>query len=259
MASCSVLRRCRSPQRGNGSKPDALPADRESRHHREHVQRGPGRHGRVGRLALPAALRLAQRVRRDSRRRQGWAVPDRPGRGRRVAPQAVLLAGNQRPDHPLPAPRRHRRGRGLHAGRADRRGGRPTRPPGSGRPRPAAARAGVPPGVRLRPGAPRHHGERKRRPLRRSGPVPGAGGVGPPPERRQRCGRRVPSRRGRECHLRPPSRLAPTPTPDAAPGPRRPTTGSATRSTTGSGGPPGAPTTAGGARWSSARPWRSSC
>ena len=36
------------------------------------------------------------------------------------APEAILLAGDQRPDHPLPAPRRHRRGRGLHAGRARR-------------------------------------------------------------------------------------------------------------------------------------------
>ena len=41
--------------------------------------------------------------------------------GRRPAAQAVLLAGHQRPGHPLPAPRRHRRGRGLHAGRRGRR------------------------------------------------------------------------------------------------------------------------------------------
>ena len=70
--------------------------------------------------------------------------------------EAILLAGHQRPDHPLPAPRRHRRGRGLHAGRARGRAGRPARPPGAGGPRPAAAGDGVPPGVRLRPGEARH-------------------------------------------------------------------------------------------------------
>ena len=80
--------------------------------------RRAGRAGRVDRLAVPAALRLAERLRGDPRRRQGRPVPHRPGRGRRAAAQAVLLAGHQRPGHPLPAPRRHRRGRGLHAGRA---------------------------------------------------------------------------------------------------------------------------------------------
>jgi hypothetical protein len=187
-------------QRGEA---DALPTDREPRHRRQHAQRRPGQPGRVGRLAVPAALRLAQRVWGAPRRRQGRALPDRPGRGRRTAPQAILLAGNQRPGHPLPAPRRHRRGRGLHAGRARGRAGRPARPPGAGGPRPAAAGGGVPPGVRLRPGAARHQGERARRPLRRPGPVPGVGRFGPPSARRRRGGGRVPPRRGPERHLRP--------------------------------------------------------
>jgi hypothetical protein len=44
--------------------------------------------------------------------------------------------------------------------------------------------------------------------------------------------------------------------PAAVPGPGRPGTGSARRSSTGSGGRPAAPTGAGGARWCWARPWR---
>ena len=210
---CSVPRRGRpdnSVPRGaaynylvTGAEADALPTDREPRHHREHAQRRLGQPGRVGRLAVPAALRLAQRVRGDPRRRQGGAVPDRPGRDRQSAPEAILLAGHQRSGHPLPAPRRHRRGRGLHAGRARGRAGWPARPPGAGGPRATAAGGRVPPGVRLRPGAARHCGERARRPLRRRGPVPGVGLLGPAPARRRRGGGRVHPRRGPERHVRP--------------------------------------------------------
>jgi GH15 family glucan-1,4-alpha-glucosidase len=39
---------------------------------------------------------------------KGGPVPDRPGRDRRDPSEAILLAGHQHPDHPLPAPRRHR-------------------------------------------------------------------------------------------------------------------------------------------------------
>ena len=117
----------------------AVPADRELRHHREHADRRPGRPGRVGRLAVPAALRLAQRVRGDPRRREGRAVPDRPGRPselrhkqyywpdtnvlvtRFLHPDGIAEVEDYMPVGPGPAP------------------DAPARPPGAGGPRPAAA------------------------------------------------------------------------------------------------------------------------
>ena len=53
-----------------------------------------------------------------------------------LPPQAVLLAGHQRPGHALPARRRRGRGRGLHAGRRQRRGAGRADPQGAGGPRP---------------------------------------------------------------------------------------------------------------------------
>ena len=58
----------------------ALPADRELRRHRQPAHGRAGRHGRLDRLALPAALRLAQRLRRHPGRptRAGASASPRP-------------------------------------------------------------------------------------------------------------------------------------------------------------------------------------
>ena len=84
--------------------------------------------------------------------REGRPLPHRPA-GDHGRLQAVLLAGHQRPHHPVPPRRRRRRGRGLHAGR--RAGGGtearqldPAGPVVRGR---SALPPGVPARLRLRP------------------------------------------------------------------------------------------------------------
>ena len=188
--------------------------------------------------------------------RQGRAVPHRPGRRRQLPPQAILLAGHQRPRHPLPAPRRHRRGRGLHAGRGPGRCRTPADPAGPGGPRPAAACE-----MECRPAFDYARGAHAchlggTAPASTARAVPGPGRPVPLRPDGDGCGGRLHARRGREA---PRSSCGISP-PDAHPG-RCPGTGeaedcSARRSPTGGGGCPRAPTGAGGARWSSARPWR---
>ena len=83
-------------------------ADRRSAHLRAR------RHRRHHRLVLRAALRLTQRLRRHPRpraRRQLEAGADLRG----VAHPAVLLPRHRGAHHPLPHPRRRRRGPRLHA------------------------------------------------------------------------------------------------------------------------------------------------
>ena len=185
----------------------ALSAHRELRNHRQHADGGPGREARVDRLVLRPSLRFAERVRGDPRRRDGGAVRDRSG-GRRLGHQAALLAGDQRPGHPLPVGRRGGGDRGLHAGR--RAGGervaRSPHPPGAGGARPRQVRPALPPGLRLRPRRARdgdHGGEGSGLPL--PGPQPAPRHRDLPQRRRPRRRRRVrPPRRG-ERHLRDPS------------------------------------------------------
>ena len=133
---------------------------------------------------------------------QGRPLPHRPGR-RQLPAQAVLLAGHQHPRHPLPARRRRRRGRGLHAGRWHRRGAGHADPAGPGGPRPDAVPSGVPSRLRLRPRRPRMPPGRARRPLRRAGAEPRPVRPHPAAARRRRRGRRLHARGRGEGHLRP--------------------------------------------------------
>ena len=166
----------------------AVPADRRLRVPVGLPHRGAGRAGRLGRLAVRARLRLAQRVREPPRPRRRL-VPVRPVRHQR-AHRAHLRARHQRADHHLAHPRRlaprPRRpddgattgaGHGHPAHQAARRRRRraPARahrgvPRGIGR-----GRAGLRAGVRLRPGtgrvdAGRRRGPRRRRRRRRADP-----------------------------------------------------------------------------------------
>ena len=184
----------------------ALSAHRELRNHRQHADGGARGQARVDRLVLRPPLRFAQRVRGDPRRRDGGTVRDRPDR-RRVGHQAALLAGDQRPGHPLPVGRRGGGDRGLHAGRraGDERVARSPDPPGAGGARPRQLRPALPSGVRLRPRRPRDGDHR-----RQGGglPLPGAQPAArhrdPPAHRRPRGHRRVHLARGGERDLRDP-------------------------------------------------------
>ena len=185
--------------------------------------------------------------------RQGRPLPDRPGR-RRLPAQAVLLAGHQHPHHPLPARRRHRRGRGLHAGRRRRRCAGRADPAGPRGPRPAAVSPGVPARLRLRPRHPPAPHRRARRPLRRAGAEPGPGRPGAAAARRRRRGRRLHARRRGEGDVRP---APPRPRRPARPLPRRRRGGRAVprhRRLLAALALAAAPTTAAGARWSTAPP-----
>ena len=88
----------------------ARPAHRGPRRRRRHPDDGAGRHGRLGRLAVPAALRLRRLLRRAARRRGQRPVADLPARaGRR-----------RRPAH-------RRSATAAHAGARDRVGDRDRR------------------------------------------------------------------------------------------------------------------------------------
>ena len=77
-----------------------LPPDRRARARRRPAHGRARRHERHDRLVLLPGVRLAERVRRDPRQGQGrllLAAPDR----RRLALQAALLPGHERPHHAL--------------------------------------------------------------------------------------------------------------------------------------------------------------
>ena len=158
----------------------AVPADRRLRVPVGLPHRGAGRAGRLGRLAVRARVRLAERVREPPRPRRRL-VPVRPVRHQR-ADRAHLRARHQRADHHLAHPRRldpgPRRpddgatagaGHGHPAHQAARRrrrrapaGAHRRVPRGLGR-----GRAGLRAGVRLRPRTRRVDAGRRRRPRRR--------------------------------------------------------------------------------------------
>ena len=127
-----------------------VPPNCRSRRHRRHAHGRAGRHRRHDRLALLAALRRAERLRLDPRRREGRPLPPSARRGRHVD-QAALLPRHQRPDHPLPLARGRLRGAGLHAGARGRIGRAPAPdPPRRRRARRHADPARVRAAVRLR-------------------------------------------------------------------------------------------------------------
>ena len=92
----------------------ALPAHRRARHDRRPAHRRVGRHGRDHRLVLLPAVRLAECVRRDPRRRPRGCVPHF-ARVRQLEFKAALPTRHQHPDHALPHARRGGGGAGLHA------------------------------------------------------------------------------------------------------------------------------------------------
>ena len=109
--------------------------------------------GRDDRLALPAALRLAEPLRRDPGRASGAASS-----GSRRRPEArrrqMYLPGLERPADPIPDAGRRGRDRRLHAGAHDGRAARSRRTTGraarAGRARHDPVPPGVPSRVRLR-------------------------------------------------------------------------------------------------------------
>ena len=142
----------------------ALPADRRARPDRRPAHRRARRHRRDDRLVLLPALRLAERLRGDPRRRPRRPVPHL-ARLRRLELQAALPPRHQRPHHALPDARRSRRGAGLHASAAYGRGGAPPPhdPPGGRRARPDALRRRRRPALRLRARPPRGRAHPARR------------------------------------------------------------------------------------------------
>src|SRR2546425_8685258 len=82
-----------------------LPPDRRARRDRRPAHGGARRHRRDYRLVLLPAVRLAERLRRDPRRREGRSLSDL-ARRREMGGEAALLAGHERPDHALPDPGR---------------------------------------------------------------------------------------------------------------------------------------------------------
>ncbi len=115
----------------------------------------------------------------------------------------------------------------------------------------------MPPGVRLRSGTPHQHGERTRRPVRRPGTCPWGRPLRSPsgPMATGQWLRSLSVRdRVRSSYFRAITR---TPGPAGVLGSKRPKTGSARRSPTGSGGRPGLYLSGSvGAKSSCARPWR---
>ena len=214
-------------------------------------------HGRLDRLAVPAALRLAQRLRRDPRRREGRPVPHRPA-GRRVPAQAVLLAGHQRPDHPVPAPRRHRRGRWTSCPSAGPAAPRRTSSSAGCGSSAAGCRSGWSAGRRSTTPAPGTTPRSREHGARFDGPGLSLGLAASVPLRRDGDGvrRRVHPGRGTRARRSSCADSTPATTPATAPAPARRRSGSARPSRTGSAGCRTAPTRAAGARWCSARPWR---
>ena len=153
----------------------ALPAHRRARPDRRPAHRRARRHRRDDRLVLLPALRLAERLRGDPRRRPRGPVPHR-ARRRRLELQAALPPRHQHPHHALPDARRSGGGAGLHAPAAHRRGGAPPPhdPPGARRARADALRRRRRPALRLRARPPRGraHPARRAVPLSRAGARP---------------------------------------------------------------------------------------
>ena len=137
------------------ARPDRRPAHRRARWHR-----------RDDRLVLLPALRLAERLRGDPRRRPRRPVPHL-ARLRGLELQAALPARHQHPHHALPDARRRGGGAGLHAPAAHRRGRAPPPhdPPGARRARADALRRRRRPALRLRARQPRGRAHRARRAL----------------------------------------------------------------------------------------------
>ena len=160
---------------GSSGTAGALPADRRARPDRRPAHRRARRHRRDDRLVLLPALRLAERLRGDPRRRPRGPVPHR-ARLRRLELQAALPPRHQRPHHALPDARRSGGGAGLHAPAAYRRGGAPPPhdPPGTRRARADALRRRRRPALRLRARPPRGraHPARRALPLSRAGAQP---------------------------------------------------------------------------------------
>ncbi len=216
-----------------------------------------GTDGSIDWLCLPA-LRLAERLRGDPRRREGRPVQDRPGR-RRGHPQAALLAGHERPDHALLHAGRGRRGHGLHAGRRPGgRAGTTTRSSGASRWSAARCASGwsVPrpsttPATSTRPRSP-PTARRFRSPelsLGLATLVP-AGAAG------RRGGGRVHAARGRVRRVRAPADRTRRRLRGLLLASRKKKSSSCGPWTTGAAGSRSAPTRAAGARWSTARRWR---
>ena len=167
----------------------AVPADRRLRVPVELPHRGAGRAGRLGRLAVRACLRLAERVREPARPRRRL-LPARPLR-HQYAHRADVCARHQRDDHHLAHPRwldpRPRRlddgattgaghGHPAHQTARRRRRRAPPRAHGGVPRRIRRDRTGLRTGVRLRPGtrrvdAGRRRGPRRRRHRRRADPA----------------------------------------------------------------------------------------
>ena len=143
-----------------------VPAHRRSRADRRPPYGGAGDDRRHRGLAVPAPLRLAQRLRLAARRRGRRELPHRPG-GRRLRRPAALPPGHGDPGHPLHERGRRRRARRPHAGdpRAGRDGTAAAGPRGEGRPRAHALRARVRSALRLRPDGPRGRAGRRGRGL----------------------------------------------------------------------------------------------
>ena len=143
-----------------------VPAHRRSRTDRRPPYGGAGDDRRHRRLAVPAPLRLAQRLRLAARRRGRGELPHRSG-GRRLRRPAALPPGHGDPGHPLHERGRRRRAGRLHAGdpRAGRDGTAAAGPRGEGRPRAHALRARVRSALRLRPDGPRGRAGRRGRGL----------------------------------------------------------------------------------------------
>ena len=106
-----------------GGRGGALSAHRRARPDRRPAHRRARRHRRDDRLVLLPAVRLAERLRGDPRRRPRGPVPHL-ARLRRLELQAALPPRHQHPHHALPDARRSRGGAGLHAPAAHRRGGK---------------------------------------------------------------------------------------------------------------------------------------
>ena len=238
----------------------ALPAHRRARPDRRPAHRRARRHRRDDRLVLLPAVRLAERLRGDPRRRPRRPVPHL-ARLRRLELQAALPARHQRPHHALPDARRSGGGAGLHAPAAQRRGGAPPPhdPPGPRRARADALRRRRRPALRLRARAPRGRAHRARRALPLAGARAQPLDALPARDRRRRAtsarvsscgpGRRPPScstaSSPARCRRRTPM---PTSPPSSTPPWRSGGAGCAARATAGA-----------GARWCIARRSRSSC
>ncbi len=187
----------------DGRRPLASPhgaAHRGLRVDRRPAHRGAGRPGRVGRLAVPAAVRLPRVLCGPARHRGPRPLAALPGRRVRRHPPLPRLLDDPRDD----VLDRHRRGDPGRRDAVRRPPGRPGPPHHrSPRHRAHAARVGRAHRLRQRPplGTPPHrrrraghHRRRRSRPADPARAAPAVGGRGPAP-------RRVRRRRGRRAHV----------------------------------------------------------